>query len=209
MNHNDDILTKGQSFGKILKMSDYEKIPQYLAGNILSLRKKMRLSQEQLAGLAEIPRSTLTHIESGSGNPSLQNLAKISHALQVGIEELLSRPRGEIELRREADIPVHRRSQGKVQVYKMLPDKIKGLEVDRVEIKAGATMAGHPHLAGAREYLTVTTGQMIVAVAGEQFHVKRGDVLAFPGDQPHSYRNDGQNDCVGISVVIPIALGMD
>ena len=95
-----------------------------------------------LSRLAEVPRSTVTHIESGSGNPSLQNLVKLSMALQVGIEELLSRPRNECELRELDQIPVIKRSQGRVKVYKLLLDKVKGLDVDRMEMEAGALMGG-------------------------------------------------------------------
>ncbi len=101
-----------------------EAIARHLANNILALRKTRGLSQDQLAKLAEIPRSTLTHIESGGGNPSLQNLAKLSFALQVGIEELLSRPRNECELRSEAQIPVQRRAHGRALIYKLLPERI-------------------------------------------------------------------------------------
>src|SRR5580704_93492 len=104
-----------------------DKTQQHLAENIVSLRRKKALSQERLAALAEMPRSTLTNIESGSGNPSLHNLVKISQALQVGIEELLSRPRGDCELREEIEIPVQRRAHGKARVFKLMPDKVKGL----------------------------------------------------------------------------------
>jgi transcriptional regulator with XRE-family HTH domain len=188
-------------------MQSSDRIPQHLASNILNLRKKKSLSQDQLAKLAEIPRSTLTHIESGSGNPSLQNLAKISNALQVGIEELLSRPRSECELLTEEELPSQKRSQGHARLLQLLPEKLKGLEVDRVEIDAGATMGGHPHLTGAKEYFHVIQGEVTLFVAGEEYLVKRGSVLAFPGDQAHSYRNTGKSTAIGISVVLPVTLG--
>lgn len=185
-------------------MSEVPKISQYLADNILVLRDKKGLSQSQLAKLADIPRSTLTNIESGSGNPSLQNLARISLALQVGIEELLSRPRNECELVPAALVPLEKRNQGRVRIYKLVPEKVKGLDVDRLEIDVGVTMGGHPHLAGAKEYFSVLQGEVTVFVAGEKFVVSKGDVLAFPGDQPHSYRNTGNGLATGISLVVPV-----
>jgi XRE family transcriptional regulator, regulator of sulfur utilization len=185
------------------------KISNYLADNVTNLRKKKGLSQQQLSQMAEIPRSTLTHIESGSGNPSLQNLAKLSAALQVGIEELLSRPRNECELRRLENILMVKKSHGRVRVYKLLPDKLKGLDVDRMEMDKGSIMGGQPHLPGAKEYLTVIRGEITVQVAGDQYTVKDGSVLAFPGDQPHSYRNTGAEEAMAISVVVPVTLGAD
>ena len=70
-----------------------DNLSEILASNILKLRRKRELSQAALASIADLPRSTLTNMESGSGNPSLQNLIKISSAFQVSVEELLSFPR--------------------------------------------------------------------------------------------------------------------
>lgn len=182
-------------------------ISRHLAENISALRLKKGLSQAQLANQAGVPRSTLTNLESGSGNPSLQNLAKISTALQVRIEELLSRPRNESELIKAADVASERRVQGRVRIAKLLPDAIRGLDVDRIEIDPQTTMPGHPHLSGAKEYFSVLQGEVTVAVGGDKFVVKKGDVLAFPGDQPHSYRNSGASVAIGLSIIIPVVLG--
>lgn len=177
---------------------------RYLAENILKLRKKKRWSQAQLAKVAEIPRSTLTHMESGEGNPSLQNLIRISSALGVGTEELLSRPRSETVLIPAGAVNIVKRSQGRVLMHKLLPDRIRGIEIDRIEFEPEATMSGHPHLLGTKEYLTVIKGEVVIYVAGDSFHVKKGDVLAFPGNQPHSYRNPKKSPCIALSVVIPV-----
>jgi quercetin dioxygenase-like cupin family protein len=67
-----------------------------------------------------------------------------------------------------------------------------------------ATMGGHPHLEGTKEYLTVIQGEIQVYVAGESYVVKEGDVLAFPGNQAHSYRNTKRASSIALSVVIPV-----
>jgi len=185
-------------------MDEKLNISRYLGQNIEKLRGKMNLSQQQLAKQAQIPRSTLTNIESGSGNPSLTNLVKISAALSVSVEELLSRPRTDCVLISSDKVPLQSRSHGQVQIFKLLPDRIRGLEIDRLEFSVGAVMGGHPHLSGTKEYLTVLQGEIVVYVAGENYTVKRGDVLAFPGNQPHSYRNSGRTTSIAVSIVIPI-----
>mgnify|MGYP004000943083 CR=1 FL=1 len=177
---------------------------RYLAQNIGILRRKKNFSQHQLAQLAEIPRSTLTNIESGVGNPSLRNLIKISTALGVGVEELLSRPRSECTLIPAHKVKFTKRTDGKVRSFSLLPDKIKGIEIDRVEFEAQTDMVGHPHLRGTKEYLTVITGEVVVYVAGDSYLVKEGDVFAFPGNQPHSYKNPKNSKSVVVSVVIPV-----
>ena len=63
-----------------------------LAQNIKKLRKKHKLSQEQLARKAGITYSTLIKIESGAnGNPTINTLKKLADALDVSLDELVGR----------------------------------------------------------------------------------------------------------------------
>jgi quercetin dioxygenase-like cupin family protein len=71
-----------------------------------------------------------------------------------------------------------------------------------MDMEEGARMGGVPHLAGAREYFTCLQGEVTVHVAGRAYAVQEGDVLAFPGDQSHSYSNSGRGRSVSISVVV-------
>ncbi|MEP4146789.1 MAG: helix-turn-helix domain-containing protein [Halioglobus sp.] len=185
-------------------MSDLEHVSSFLADNITALRKRGELSQERLAQKAGIPRSTLTHMESGSGNPSLTNLCKLAAALGVGIEELLSRPRNECSLLKQDKVPIQKRSAGKVEVHKLMPDRVRGIEIDRMVFNNGASMAGKPHLQGTKEYLVGLAGATTVSVAGQHWEVNEGDVLAFPGDQKHGYRNTGQGAANALSIVLPM-----
>ena len=185
-------------------MSEDNAVSQYLAQNVLTLRQQRNISQQQLSTDAGIPRSTITHMESGEGNPSLNNLCKLATALNVSIEELLSRPRSACTLLRAADVPVLKRSGGKVQVHKLMPDKVRGIELDKIEITPHSSMGGKPHLRGTKEYLMTLQGAVTVAVAGDEYEVGAGDVLAFPGDQRHAYRNAGAEPALALSVVLPM-----
>ena len=63
-----------------------------LAQNIKKFRKKLKLSQEELAKKADITYSTLIKIESGAnGNPTIKTLIKIAGALEVSIDEMVGR----------------------------------------------------------------------------------------------------------------------
>lgn len=195
----DHILTKGSLFN----MQAFPQAARYLAYNLRYLRKKKDLSQQQLADQAQMPRTTLTHMESGQGNPSLQSLLKVSAALGVPLEQLLSRPQPEAIHIPADQIPIENRRQGKVQVYGLLPGATRGLAVERMVFKAGATLAGQPHLPGSHEYLTVISGQMMVYLIGQSYTLSAGDVLSFPGHQRHSYRNPGDTVAEAFSVVLP------
>ena len=53
------------------------------------------MSQSQAAKLAGVPRPTWASLEGGAANPTIGVLTKLSSALQVPVEELISAPRSE------------------------------------------------------------------------------------------------------------------
>ena len=174
---------------------------RYLSDNIKNLRASRNLSQEALAKLSKIPRTTITHMESGDGNPSLSNVSRVAKALSVTIDELLSPPYNPIELVAKKDVPLISRSSGKVKIHKIIPTPLKGFEIDRVVIESGFRMKGAPHMKGTKEYLCCLRGSGKLFTEGESFEIGPGDVLIFPGDQAHSYLNIGSTQFEFISVV--------
>jgi len=61
-----------------------------LAHNIKQLRRKYKLSQEDLSKKAEITYSTLIKIESGvNKNPTLETMKKIAKVLNVKIDDMI------------------------------------------------------------------------------------------------------------------------
>src|SRR5215831_3543854 len=113
-------------------------IASYLAQNIRQLRQNRNQTQEQLSRLSGVPRPTWSNLESGTANPTVAVLAKVAAALQVPVEELISPPKALAKLYRADSIPHQRR--GGVHIRKLLPDHIRGLELDRMELPAGSSM---------------------------------------------------------------------
>jgi len=63
-----------------------------LAQTIKELRKKHKISQEELAKQAGITYSTLIKIESGANdNPTIKTMKKIADALDVSLDKLVGR----------------------------------------------------------------------------------------------------------------------
>ena len=170
-----------------------------LALNIKQLRETRGLTQHQIAKAASVPRPTWANLESGAANPTLSVLMKVAAALQVSLEELVGPPRAVARLYKAKELPLRRK--GKVTVRRLLPDPIAGMEMERMELTAGASMAGVPHTPGTREYLTCETGRLELSAAGERWLLEPGDVVVFRGDQKHGYRNPTRGTVVAYSVV--------
>lgn len=172
---------------------------EHLGENVRQLREGRGLTQQQMAKIAGIPRATWSNLESGSANPTLAVLTKVATALQTRLEELLSPPRTAARLVRANEL--FARKRGNVEVRRLLPETLPGLEIERMCFPPQASMSGVPHTPGTREYLTVERGEVELSVGGEQFVLGRGDVVMFRGDQRHGYRNTGSKEAIAYSVI--------
>ncbi|MFA6238485.1 MAG: XRE family transcriptional regulator [Bacteriovorax sp.] len=188
--------------------SEFEILSKNLASCLIDLRTRRGLTQADVARLADVPRSTIANLESGTGNPSLINLAKISSALGTSIEMLLTSPVALCRKIPADQIKSINRSGGDVTIVKLLPDPIPGMEIDKIELNPGAKMRGIPHAAGTKEYLHCIQGEIAIVVAGEIYTISKGDVLAFPGEIHHSYENIGKGKAIGLSVVAIAPVGI-
>lgn len=171
-----------------------------LGRNVRVLREARSLTQAQMAKTAGLPRATWANLESGAANPTLSVLDRVAIAFQVTIEELIAAPRSEAKHYPKASVPVKLR--GAVSIKKLLPDPIPGMEIDRLELPPHAKMTGVPHTPGTREYLTCESGAIVLIASGEEYRLEAGDVVAFRGDQRHSYVNATSKAAVAYSVVV-------
>jgi transcriptional regulator with XRE-family HTH domain len=178
------------------------KTARHLARNLVSLRHTRTLTQDALAKAAALPRSTIANLESGDGNPSLAVLVKLAGALGVPIDELLASPRAMV--RRWPADEVASRSKGRgVSIRALVPEPVPDELMEVMDFEPGAVMGGTPHLPGTREFFTCLDGRVNLMVAGERYELAAGDVLAFPGNLPHSYQNgDALQAARGVSVVV-------
>ena len=63
--------------------------PKIVGSTIAEFRKKRKVSQEVLSGLADIGRTHLSAIERGERKPTLETLYRISCALDVSMCEIV------------------------------------------------------------------------------------------------------------------------
>ena len=174
----------------------------HLARNLQSLRHARGLTQDVLAKAAAVPRSTIANLESGDGNPSLAVLVKVAGALGVPIDELLASARASVRHWPASEVASRSRGRG-ITIRDLVPEPVPDEMMELMDFEPGAVMGGTPHLPGTREFFTCLAGRVNLLVAGERYVLDEGDVLAFPGNLPHSYQNaDALAPARGISVVV-------
>ncbi len=74
---------------EVVRMTD-EYLSSRIVGEVIAYyRKRKKLSQEVLSGLADIGRTHLSAIERGERKPTLETLYRISLALDVKMSEII------------------------------------------------------------------------------------------------------------------------
>ena len=71
-------------------MGKREHIYKIIAENIRKERRRLGMTQAELAKRTGIPRSNITRFESGSYNPSLELLVRIAAALGMNLQVQLT-----------------------------------------------------------------------------------------------------------------------
>jgi transcriptional regulator with XRE-family HTH domain len=71
-----------------------------VAGQVREIRRARHLSQRQLAGRMQVPRTYISKIENGKAIPTLGSLERLANALEVEISQLVRDARS----RREEEV---------------------------------------------------------------------------------------------------------
>jgi transcriptional regulator with XRE-family HTH domain len=151
-------------------------------------RARAALSLTELAKRAGIAKSTLSQLENGSGNPSLETLWALGNALGVPLSRLIDPPPRDIRLIRAGEGVVMHAERDPYEAA-MLASCPPGARRDiyRVSAEPGAAHLASPHTPGTVEHLILGTGRVLAGPEGEAVELGPGDYLRYPGDIPHVF----------------------
>ncbi|MDQ3579633.1 MAG: XRE family transcriptional regulator [Actinomycetota bacterium] len=167
-----------------------EQAGQVLAANLRVLRERSGLSLSELARRSEIAKGTLSQLESGTGNPTIETVFSLSNALGVPVSSLLvASAQPDVVLVRSADLDVLSGDAVDLRMLRRMDVAESVLEVYDQRIRPGEVQrsAGHP----GREHVIVVSGQLRVGAIDGSHDLGAGDYLCFPARSPHSYETIG------------------
>jgi len=166
-----------------------EAVAAIVAANVRRHRGRRRLSLSELAALAGVGKSTLSQIESGRGNPSMETLWAIATALGTPFGDLVTPHRPDVRVMR-AGAGVRVDSDGAEFLVRLLASTGRRgtTELYVIETSPGAAREADPHPTGVLEHILVTAGSLETGPAESPVTLGAGDMATFPGDVPHAYR---------------------
>lgn len=174
-----------------------------LAGTqIRAIRANRNLTQQQLADLAKIPRATLASVERDDGNPSLAVVFKIALALGTTVDDLIVEEHQRVQAIPKANMPTSTSEDGSYSATIISPPDSKHLLQLVFTLDPEGVYEGKPHPPGSEEYLHILKGEVIIRVAGENLHLKRGDSARFGGNVHHTYQNPTQSSAMGLVTIL-------
>ncbi|MGW0994255.1 helix-turn-helix domain-containing protein [Streptomyces sp. NPDC002523] len=168
-------------------MSDSENsIRGMLATNLRRARTERGLSISELSRRSKIGKATLSQLESGTGNPTIETVFSLSRVLEVAISDLLdARPPGGLTVVRAEEVEVLSGEGVDLRPLRRIEAGDAVLEVfdQRVRAKCRQDSLGHV----GTEHTIVQAGRLGVQVEGHEVELGPGDYVGFDAAAPHSY----------------------
>lgn len=183
-----------------------------LGKTIQRLRKAYNLSLSELAEQSGVAKSIISQIERNETNPTLATIWRLSQALDISIERVLSSGDEEafIEKSSRADTPILLSEDGKVRLAIVGWIKtVEWLQWYDVRSEPGGVLESDGHQRGSVECLSVIEGEFEVDVADVTQSARAGDTLRYRCDRPHTVRCVGDKPGRAIMVCILKAAVME
>ncbi|GIJ44468.1 XRE family transcriptional regulator [Virgisporangium aliadipatigenens] len=151
-------------------------------------RERAGLSLTELARRAKLAKSTLSQLEAGTGNPSIETLWALGVALDVPFSRLVDTRSTPTVVIRAGEGPALRSAEANytgLLLSACPPGARRDLYL--ITCEPGTPRVAEAHLPGSVEHIVLATGRLRVGPDEEPVELAPGDYARFPGDVPHRY----------------------
>ena len=162
-----------------------------IAHSLRREREAHGISVSELARRAGVSKATVSQLESGAGNPSVETLWALGDALGVPFATLVDRPSTGPTLIRAADLAGAPQVPSADAPYSatLLSASPPGARRDLYIIRAepGEPRRSLPHHQGTTEHVVLLSGAAWIGPVEQPEQLFPGDYLSYPGDAPHIF----------------------
>jgi transcriptional regulator with XRE-family HTH domain len=160
----------------------------FIAASLRRERARAGLSLTEVARRAGLAKSTLSQLESGSGNPSVETLWALGVALGVPFSRLVEPDLREVKVIRAGKGPTvfAEHSDYACTLLSASPSSARR-DVYLVQGEPGVPRRSDPHMNGVVEHIVLCAGRARIGVADDPVELSPGDYICYPGDVPHIF----------------------
>lgn len=151
-------------------------------------REAASLSVSELARRAGVSKATVSQLESGSGNPSVETLWALGVALGVPFAVLVDQQANAPTLIRADDlagVPASASAYSATLLSASPPGARR--DVYLIQAEPGDPRRSDPHHPGTIEHVILIAGQARIGPVDEPILLDPGDYLTYAGDVPHIF----------------------
>ncbi len=159
-----------------------------IAASLQRERKRVGLSLAEVARRAGIAKSTLSQLESGAGNPSVETLWALSVTLDVPFAQLVEPARPTVQLIRAGEGPrfASDRADYVATLLASCPPNARR-DLYLITAQVGEPRESDPHSPGVVEHVVMGAGRALVGPTDAPIELHPGDYVSYPGDLPHTF----------------------
>ena len=160
-----------------------------IAQSLQRERRRAGLSLAEVARRAGIAKSTLSQLESGAGNPSVETLWALSVTLDVPFARLVEPPRPNVSVIRAGEGPsiASDRADYVATLLASCPPHARR-DIYLITAQPGEPRRSDPHTPGVVEHVVISHGAALIGLADEPIELRPGDYIAYPGDEAHVFK---------------------
>ncbi|WP_070967029.1 helix-turn-helix domain-containing protein [Vibrio sonorensis] len=161
---------------------------ELIASTLHHERQRTGLSIAEVARRAGIAKSTLSQLENGQGNPSIETLWAICVVLDIPFSRLIEPPQPLTTVVRRGE-GVSVTAEKANYMATLLAANPRGARRDLywLEVNPGEPRYSDPHNAGVIEHIVITHGRAKLGLNSDPQILEIGDYISYPGDQPHMF----------------------
>ncbi|GAA1171702.1 helix-turn-helix transcriptional regulator [Microbacterium oxydans] len=165
-----------------------EELRTRIARTLRREREAASLSVSELARRAGVSKATVSQLESGSGNPSVETLWALGVALGVPFAVLVDQQSNAPTLIRADDlsgVPSSAAAYSATLLSASPPGARR--DVYLIQAEPGDARRSDPHHPGTIEHVVLMAGQARIGPAENPVLLDPGDYLTYAGDAPHVF----------------------
>lgn len=158
------------------------------------IRKQQKLTIEELAKLSDVSGITISNIENGRSNPTLNSLWRLADSLNVPLTKLLGFSHTEKEISTlEASPPYFSSDLEEGWLVQPIFQE-DNIEIFRVCLKANSVAKRAHQVRNSKEIITVMSGELELRVGEKNYLLKTYDSISFDSSNTHEYINHNSED---------------
>ncbi len=168
-----------------------------IGSRLFSLRKRMKMTLDELASKSGVSKSILSEIERDMSNPTVATISRIAKALDQNLSDFFSK----IEMEKPSIVESYKEIPSITSKDGLCDLKILGagetvnwLQWYILTLKPKGKLNSNSHGPKTFENLTVIEGEIEVHISKDIEKIKKGDTYRFQTNKAHSIKNNSKSN---------------